>query len=218
MPKKSGGSGRSGGRKQGGGTATRSQEGSHDDVSTFFDDDPDKATKEYARVLNVSEDRAREMLEAIQQYTGESYSAIRSAEFSGKETPQTKAINEFLSKAPVYKGEIFRGLNFKSEKEIDGFLDSVSKGAKLGAMSSFSSDVKVGFRFAKGESQDNPGKFGVIIRVINNKSGASVQKASDYSHKNEKEVLVPKNATYSVISAKTNPKFPGMRIVTLEEK
>ena len=137
-----------------------------------------------------------ETFEALEDYTGGSSTALRKIEagvldedyeeyYQLKE--QVDYINDFLDKAPKVEAEIYSG--FKNEMvEVYG-LKNLKEGDTftLPSMTSFSTDTDIA------ESFDGAG----FIKIINNKSGASIKNISNFYH--ESEVLVPKKAKYKLI-------------------
>lgn len=114
---------------------------------------------------------------------------------------ETESLNKLMDNAPKFPGEIYRGLTLPPD-----VLDEVVASGKmeLGAMSSFSSDMKASQLF----SAPNPDieyeepMASVLLRVKANKSGVSITDFSGAGEK-ESEVLVPKTAKYKVVGSST---------------
>jgi hypothetical protein len=152
--------------------------------------------------LSIGE--AKKAVDAIHQFTASEYAGLRSLDKSkGRKDPEIDAIYKFLDKAPKYKGELYRGINFTTKQELESYLKFIgdSKGIQLKAMSSFSSSKSIAEEFASGATGTGvgSGRYGVILHVNSNKSGASIRKFSNLPE--EDEVLVPKGAKYRVTSA-----------------
>ncbi|MBD2076217.1 DUF1073 domain-containing protein [Phormidium sp. FACHB-592] len=166
-------------------------------------DEPEKAdieamASQLEQKLGLTKKEAKETISSVTSFTGDNYTAIRKAEREGKPTKEGKAINRYIEKAPKYDGEIYRGLSFKTTKELDDFLNTAKEGSSMkpDAVSSFSSDRSIAERFSKDSGNQNS----VVLKVKQNRSGASIQDLTLYPE--EGEVLVPKNTTYRVASVK----------------
>lgn len=122
-------------------------------------------------------------------------------------------IERYVNNAPPYRGTVYRGMSFNSDSDRKSFLDKISGGYQLEAMSSFSSAKDIAASFAKGDGGTSKGSFGVLFSV-KNKSGVSIQNISDFP--DEAEVLAMKGAKYKI---KGTPKKSGkMIVIELEEE
>lgn len=216
---------RGGSSSGGGGGATANTEstnkyyddnpkGTHEDYDNevskaeFFDQfDEVYANQVYdavAKKTGLSTDDARRAISNINDFTGDLYDMYRGLDRSkGTADPNVAAVYKYIQKAPKFQGEIYRGLNFSSQENLESFLNFVgnNKGIKLDAMSSFSSSKNTAQNFASGQTgtSNNPGNYGVVLHVKANKSGVSIKKFSSLPEENE--VLAPKGASYRAVSA-----------------
>ena len=166
--------------------------GSHNDFQTV-DYENQKATQaEIAQKLQVSSTEAFTMLESVLGWTGDP-GDTKSSELKGKPNEQTKALNDFIDKAPKYNGSIHRGLYLNNES-LDAFLDSIKDGMVLKHTSSFSSSESVAKEFAVKDSKN--GAVGVVLTVKKNSSGVSVKPFSFFPE--EDEVIAPTGTKYKV--------------------
>lgn len=169
-------------------------------------------TLQIKQKLGMTPKEAKESLAAVFAFTGNAeYTQIRKDEREGKKNPRIKAINRYIEKAPKYEGEIYRGLNLKTQDDLDNFLRSTTKGSSvtLDAMSSFSSDRSIAHDFAT----DGKPAGSILLKVKDNRSGASIRDLTEYPE--ESEVLVPKGASYKVVGVTKNDK--GIYEVELED-
>lgn len=149
-------------------------------------------------------------LEAIEDYTGGSSTVIRKTEAGvpnyDDAAIKTKVdlINDFIDKAPKVEAELYSG--FKYDMKDVYALDKLKEGDEFNfpSMTSFSTDKAIANGF------DGAG----FIKLINNKSGASVKNVSFFSE--ESEVLVPKKASYKIV--KIEDGIHGRKDYTLEEQ
>ncbi len=186
----------------------RSLDGSHNDLPEPITDggwraiNTDAQIEAIAKNANLSKDEATKSYNAIFDFTAH-VGYVRDVE-RGKPpdnlSPEKlaaikekiRAINQYIAKAPAYKGEIYRGMAFKTAEDRATFLKSLGS-KSLNAMSSFSSDL----RQAKAYADDTFSPFGVVLKVVNNKSGVSIKNVS--RHSREDEVLVPKGTNYKIV-------------------
>lgn len=129
-------------------------------------------------------------IDGLHEYTGGG--GIKSKE-------NADALNEFLDKAPVYDGEISRGIKFKSEEAMMAFFDQSQKGAvmkmktdEIGSPSSWTSDPVVSSRFAGGA-------YSAVIKCVSNKSGVPIEMFT--THGGEQEVLLSNKARWTVMNS-----------------
>ena len=171
-------------------------------------DNLDEITTKMSKLTGVSKEESTKSLDGIRQYTGGGYSSIRAYESggdiasksSGASEENTKlkglvdSINNYIKKAPPYKGEIFRGLGFKTETELENFFSGLDRdsGYLLEAMSSFTTNRKVLEDYATESAQP----YTVALSVLDNKSGVSIRAISTFYE--EEEILTPKGALYKV--------------------
>ncbi len=216
----------------------RSLDGSHDDLPEKVYDRPGGSTvinedaqiDAMAKNAGLSREEAAKSHDSIGRFTAGFYEDFRNVErgkldafkttstmeWDKKATAQKlaetqekiRAINQYITKAPAYKGEIYRGMGFSSAEDQAGFLKSLGS-KSLNAMSSFSSKSRVADSFISTSSS-----FGVVLKVVNNKSGVSIKNISQY--KTESEVLVPKGTKYKIV--KVTPRSDNPQILDVEVK
>ena len=157
--------------------------------------------KEYAEQSGVSRQEAIQLVGAVTRFTGYSYKEIRASQLAGKPNADAQKIEQYLKTVKPYKGEVFRGMSFKSEAEVDSYFGSSTITST--AMGSWTSDpVRANYYARSGGAEvaaDRP--VGVVLRV-QNKSGASIQNVSQI--KAENEVLVGSGAQYRVAGRTRN--------------
>ena len=162
----------------------------------------DEAVNNYSELTGRDLTESREIIKSIFDFTQDEYVNIRDSEIKGKPNQDAKNINKYISDMPSYKGEIYRGLSFNNEKDLNTFLTSaMTGGIKTPSMSSFSSDKEIaeGFSLSKGPD------YRVVMTVTDNKRGKSIKGLSVSSGDNE--VIVPKNTKYKVNSVTNKDGF-----------
>lgn len=195
-------------------TVTSVTTGTHNDVPDYYKDKPE-TIKKVAEILGSDEEKATFVSKTLNSWTSHGYKDIRDTEKKGKTSPKTKAINEYIEKAPKFKGEISRGVNFRDEDTLNNFIKSAENGIELTAVSSYTSSNQIAKKFARGQSVDVglEGKYGVIIKVANNTKGVSISPFSFY--KPEEEVIVPKGTKYKLKGKPKVNNYSDIKIVTL---
>ena len=168
----------------------------------------------------MTKSEARASAKAINAFTDESYEKIRKAEYAGIETSQIKAINRYLDKMPKFSGEIFRGKNFKTEQDVDSFVEKLQNGHdyELPAMSSFSSNKETALNFAKEGALGllDKSSSSVMFKITGNKSGVTVKHLS--ANEEEDEVLAKKGAKYKISGTIEIIKHLGKKITIIPLK
>lgn len=176
--------------------------------------------KEYREALekagvNISEKEAAATTTAIYKWTRDA-TDIRVDQKAGEENEDANRISNYVRNSTPYKGEVYRGINFKSKEEAlswtkgdkDGILDN------QGAHASWSSSLETAEEFSDTSFSSYNGEseiFPVVIKSIN-KSGASIRNLSNI--KEEDEVMVLKDTRHRVKSVKEEN---GRIIVEAEE-
>lgn len=169
-----------------------------------FDESANQVYDAVAKKTGLSRDDAQRAVDNINDFTGTLYDMYRGLDRSeGTKNSKVADIYKYIEKAPKFKGEVYRGLNFSSKENLESFLSFVgnNKGIKLDTMSSFSSSKTTAQNFASGSmgTSKNSGDYGVVLHVKANKSGVSIKKFSNIPQENE--VLAPKGANYRVVFA-----------------
>lgn len=187
----------------------------------------DEQLKAMADYAGISKDEAERAEKAIKEFAENDYDLIRNVQrgrldgVSDKDraraTQQINDINRYIENAPAYQGEVFRGVSFTRKKDRDAFISSIANGYNLDAMSSFTSDRNVARDFASGTADKaidvKQGKYGIVFRVPENRSGVSIRNISLIP--DESEVLVPGGARYRITG--TPQKSGGLVVIDLEE-
>ena len=115
---------------------------------------------------------------------------------SGEFKEKAEIIHDYITKAPKYEGEIYRGLSLPEEQ-----ISLFKKGGtfeETGHLSSWTSSVDVADMFAQGRSEEM-GTLPVIIKTKNPQYGTPISHLSIFGQE-ELEVLVSnfENRTYQI--------------------
>ena len=157
--------------------------------------------------LGISQKEAREIVEAVNEYTGGDFSGVH----SGENKEIADKIDKFLNnkKAPVYAGEIFRGLVVEGHDGRTGediLHDIIKTGTwREPGISSFSSDRKTAESFMRDFGKGN---IPVLLRNTRNRSGVPIAHMSKM--KQEFEVITPssvKNRGFKITGFKKIPNW-----------
>lgn len=106
---------------------------------------------------------------------------------SDTELQFTRALDEFLRKAPKYQGQTYRKLNKAKIPNVDDFINN----HKVGGLVRYSNFTSTSINNSFADEAD-------ILLKINSKSGVDIQHLSQFS--NETEVLMPRQAVYRVLN------------------
>ena len=154
----------------------------------------------------------KEEREALKGWQGGSRQ-IRAFQKTGKGAPRFKAdalnIENALNKAQPHKGQVFRGVSDLDSKTYN--LIKSQKTFKWDALSSSSTDNRIGLQFAQSGTTD---RGGVLFRIAN-KSGVDISKVNP-AFSFEKEVILRRDVIYEVISRKEITPFAGGKQKVLE--
>ncbi|MFM6400682.1 MAG: hypothetical protein ACKPFF_28740, partial [Planktothrix sp.] len=161
-----------------------------------------KNAEEYRKMMikngnNIDTEESERIIGSVKNWSD--YSGdIRHAQKKGQFNQEAEDIEAYIKSSTPYKGEIYRGISFGSEKEAmdwlkgdkDKILDNQS------ALASWTSNMGIATNFAKdidGElaTSDNEVRQPVVIQS-KNKTGASILRFSKYPE--EEEVVVSKGA------------------------
>ena len=151
--------------------------------------------------------------EDFDEWTGDGYKGVRAVQFKraqergaqlseweatrikllGKGNARTYGnmadrIEDFISRAPKYEGEIFRGVGFDSKEDAMAYIQGWSQGGKTLTVDSWTSSRAVANRFAAGESTFGFTEHQVVLKMPN-KAGAPIESLSFIGA--EREVLQP---------------------------
>lgn len=164
-----------------------------------------KTLEDTAKYLGVSVQEAKDMYGAVKDFSGTSYSLMRAAQRGEKVDAKYKRLAEqaegYIKNAPKWGGGVtYRGISLPASVvqslKVGGTFD-----VNLGT-ASWSTSEGTARNFAKAY-KDN--KSVVFVSQTQNK-GTSIKHISYYS--NESEVLVSKNAKYTVTNISTKPGSP----------
>lgn len=146
---------------------------------------------------SISESDAKRMLAGVQSFTGTGSTRIRGAynnpNADKRDAEAMKAIDDYITSAPKWKGRVFRGINVSTEiaeKILSG--DSVDM---LGP-SSWSSDKSVAESFSDGYKD-----VSIVFELDENKSGASITHIGSWDGM-EAEVTAPSGVQYHIDGVK----------------
>ena len=181
-----------------------------------------KNAEEYRKMMikngnNIDTEESERIIGSVKNWSD--YSGdIRHAQKKGQFNQEAEDIEAYIKSSTPYKGEIYRGISFGSEKEAmdwlkgdkDKILDNQS------ALASWTSNMGIATNFAKdidGElaTSDNEVRQPVVIQS-KNKTGASILRFSKYPE--QEEVVVSKSARHKV---KNITKKNGIIYVETEE-
>jgi len=107
-------------------------------------------------------------------------------------------IEDFISRAPKYKGEVYRGAGFSDKEGALEYIKGMSQGGKSLTMDSWSASQGVANTFASGEALGFGGAVydHRVVMKMPNKAGAPIETLSGVGA--EKEVLQPSGIEYKI--------------------
>ncbi len=118
-------------------------------------------------------------------------------------------MEDFISRAPRYKGQIHRGVRMELE-DLDEFIDGFIEGQRTATMESWSTNMAMAEEFAgldkgvdfgdfvpKGKWKAPGNNAHVIMSVLDNKIGVPIKNMSSLAFENE--VLMPSNVRYRLV-------------------
>lgn len=174
-------------------------------------DEIPKTPEETAKYIGSTVQEAKDMFDAVQDFTGSSYSGIRRAqrgekasdipELQKKYDSEAKRIEGYIERAPKWGGGVtYRGMSLPS---------SVVKGLTVGGTfdvnagtASWSTQESTARSFSKSGSGDSP----VVFVSQTQSKGTSIKHISYFTKENE--VLVSKNARYTITNISTKSSSP----------
>ena len=115
---------------------------------------------------------------------------------SGGMNGDRQILDDFVDKAPVYDGQIYRGLKFTDE-DYSSFMSDIEKGSIISMNnmnSSWSSDKDVAMMYANHVYDD---ANSVVITCAKNRTSAPVEHLT--IHSGEREVLASSKASWTVL-------------------
>ena len=105
-------------------------------------------------------------------------------------------LEDFISRAPKYKGQVHRGILLPDDKAYDSFMEGLEGSKKVATLESWSADRKVASGFANGQKSGGSTTPGVEVMLhVENKHGAPI---AAFARANESEVLMPSKVRYRV--------------------
>jgi hypothetical protein len=126
----------------------------------------------------------------------------RSADVIHNRTIEAKRLEDWLTEAPVFKGEpIYRGVAFDNEKAFQETLVKMNRGEKSLALESWTPSRYIAGSFAK-ERKDMPAWKSVVFELEDNQFGAPLGNLSSIQ---ENEILMPRGVRYEVVGIQDNP-------------
>ena len=109
-------------------------------------------------------------------------------------------LEDFVSRAPKYKGQVHRGINLPNEQAYDSFMSDLTKGKKVNTLESWSADEEIATGFANGSNSATikRGSPGIeVVMHVENKHGSPIAAFSALG--SEDEVLMPSKVRYKVL-------------------
>lgn len=162
-----------------------------------YDLTDDEKAKLVQKDTGMGEEEAREVVAAINDYTLEGYSEIRSAQAAGEYgeyRDKADAIERYIEAAPKFgEGDLYRGMSVPND-----FAESIKVGDVIdngGAVSSWTSNETVAENFAVPEMWG--GKSAVMVVEGGTQKGTSIKHLSA-NGRDEDEVLIPSSAKYEI--------------------
>lgn len=171
-------------------------------------------TRDWKKLGYKSETELRAAIKSVRDYSGNGFDGIKLEQLrlrptkglsayelkqvnskalpDSKYAKEAKEIEDFIKKAPKYRGEIHRGIKVSTEADAMAAIKHMTKGQ--GSMESWSNDLQVARDFGT-----RAGKVSVIFNVVN-KHGAPIAGTSRYAR--ESEVIVPQNVSYKIKGTK----------------
>lgn len=103
------------------------------------------------------------------------------------------AAEEYISRAPKYKGQIQRGIGLRNQSEFNEFVAKIQSGEEVLTMESWSTSPNKAVEFASKNHRD----IEVVMVVQDNVHGAPMAAISSF--RDEEEVLMPSRVRYRLI-------------------
>ncbi len=143
--------------------------------------------------LKVSKEEATDYADVVEYYTHKGYTDMR----GGNNDEAVKDLEKFISKAPSYDGEIYRGIHFKDNNEANLFASQLQKGATIdmGGISSWSSNLDIAQAYAGLDNHH-------FLFRLKNKNGVGIDHLSYFQ--GEKEVLHSAKSKFKIKAINQN--------------
>lgn len=111
---------------------------------------------------------------------------------TGQGADDAAMAQDFVQRAPKWKGERYRGMNFGSADEMNGVLKGYASGDQALALESWADE----FDQAEGFSSRNGKPISVIFKVKTNRVGVPI---ASLNRMGETEILVPAGVRYKMV-------------------
>lgn len=160
--------------------------------------------------LDVSTRTGEQMAKALLSYTGSAFRDIKNASSGAlksdfMEENYVKPLEKYISLAPKYYGDTFRGTT-TTDSEMMSLINSYRKGTKIAmhGISSWSREENVAKDFLFANTQGYSGKKNATVFVCKDKQdkGTSVSQFAPSENENQKEILVSRDARYTITDYK----------------
>ena len=110
-------------------------------------------------------------------------------------------LEDFISRAPKYKGQVHRGILLPDNAAYDAFMKDLSASKRVNTLESWSADSEIADLFANGTDSGKPNVPGIeVVMHVENRHGAPVAGFSSLA--SEEEVLMPSRVRYRVLKKK----------------
>lgn len=167
-----------------------------------------KTPEETAKYIGSTVQEAKDMYNAVKTFTSNSgYGLMRDAQMGKNQSATGKKLAEqaekYIDHAPKWGGGVtYRGVPM-SKKQLAAIKAGKPVDPGLSALASWSTQEGTARGFA---SKGGSGSAHVVFVSQTKNKGTSIKHISHYAHENE--VLVSKNAKYTVTSISTKPGSP----------
>ena len=111
---------------------------------------------------------------------------------TGQGADDAAMVQDFVQRAPKWKGERYRGMNFGSADEMNGVLKGYASGDQALALESWADE----FEQAEGFSARSGKPISVIFKVKTNRVGVPI---ASLNRMGETEILVPAGVRYKMV-------------------
>ncbi|ADZ31573.1 minor head protein [Planktothrix phage PaV-LD] len=161
----------------------------------------------------ITKKEAQDTVDAIADWTNGS-DPIRDDQKAGRFNQQAEYLSSYINNSVPYKGDVYRGLNFSSEKEALDWIKGVGHVLdNQSAHASWTSDVDVAELFG---NQDGASGQMVVLKAVN-RTGVSIQNIAESTvGAKAMEVIVSKNARHRVKNI-VKEEYDGSITVEVEE-
>lgn len=150
------------------------------------------------RQLNVSDDVAKELNAAVNDYSDRAYSIVREYQRGQKTRNDQKAadvsrkLETYIEKAPKWGGSAtYRGVSSSNVPKVGDLID-------MGGTSSWTTRSDIAANFANTAKSSGLGNNMIVFKSNTQRSGTSIRHLSHSPH--EDEVVVSKKTKYRVAS------------------